>query len=166
MKTVNTHQVTQRWAVTTNWPWLLRSLFFCACVGEPRWYSERRWAKRAGEIKCSPRQRILAQQGVKHMWLKWDMSIVRVQKRESCPLCISRLWLQHFNRLSPSGVSLVWCCAAVFRDNCFPCCFYYLWLLCGRSRVGASDHGCTIAGSSTSSWFSTCGWFESLQNLL
>ena len=171
MKSVNTHQVTQHWAVMMNWPFafFLRSFILLLHL----WAVMVQWASAAGRKKERRDQtfisRFLAQQGVKHMWLNWDMSIAGVQKRESCPLCISCILACDSDiSISPSGLSLVWCCAAVFSRQLFPCCFYYQWVLCGRSRAGASDHRrCTIfAAPSTSSWFSTCGWFESLQNLL
>lgn len=52
---------------------------------------------------------------------KWDMSMVACRKEKPVRSVFlhSYLWLQYFNWLSPSGLSLVWCCAAVFRDNGF-----------------------------------------------
>lgn len=127
--------------------------------------------ERSAEIK-----RIISRQwrscsvGCKQLWHKWDMSITRCKKRESCLLCIFCIMISvcvttTFHWLGPSGLSLVWHCTAVCQQLS-PCCFYYLWLLCGWSRVGASDHRCTIAVSSASPPFSTCGWIGSLQNLL
>lgn len=59
--------------------------------------------------------------GSEHMWLKWDMSSLGCWKGNHvcCVLWHFYLWLQHINCLSPSGLSLVRCCTAVFRDNCF-----------------------------------------------
>lgn len=73
------------------------------------------------EIKCLFHLNGFGSAGRDIMWLNWDMSILGCRKgNHVCSVVLhSYLWLQHFNCLSPSGLSLVWCCAAVFQDNCF-----------------------------------------------
>lgn len=164
------HQVTQHWAVMLTWP-LLCSLLFCSNICGPWWYSERCCEKRADRsnvyFNSSLNVSGFGSTGCKHLWPKGDMSIVGCRKgNHVCSVFLHYYVWRHFSWFhSIWFVPCLMLCCGVSRQL-FPCCFYYLWLLCGRSIVGASDHRCTIAVSSTSSWFSTCGWFKSLQNLL
>lgn len=160
------------------WPGLCFAVFYFALnICGPWWYSERRCEKRADRsnvyFNSSLNVSGYGSTGCKHLWPKGDMSIVGCRKgNHVCSVffffffCIITCDDETFQLIhSIWFVPCLMLCCGVSRQL-FPCCFYYLWLLCGRSIVGASDHRCTIAVSSTSSWFSTCGWFKSLQNLL
>lgn len=142
-----------------NWPLLLRSFILLLHL----WAPMVQWVERSNVCHING----LAQQGCKHMSLEWDLSIIGCSKgNHGCSVFLhSYLWLQQFNWLSPSGLSLVWCCTAVFRDNCFLAVLTICDCFVARAVWELLIVGVPLQ-SSTSSWFSTCGWFESLRNLL
>lgn len=82
---------------------------------------------------------VLTQWGGNNMWLNMRHEHRTVQKRESCRLCIfALLTVTTTFKLTQSiwFVPRLMLYCGVSRQL-FPCCFYYLWLLCGQIRVGS-----------------------------
>lgn len=155
------------------WPGLCFAVFYFAltCVGHDGTASAAGRKERADQMFISTAASVSAfsaQQGVNICDLNktWASQDAEKGIMSALYFCIITCDDKHFSWFSPSGLSSCLMSYCGVSRQLFPCCFYFLWLLCGRSIVGASDHSCTIAVSSTSSWFSTCGWFKSLQNLL
>lgn len=133
MKTVN---ITQHWDIMINWLLLLKSFYFFALTFVSHDGTLSTAGPKSREIKCLVHVSGFVLTGCKHTWLKWDLSIIMCRKgNHVCSVFLhSYLWLLHFNRLSPSGLFLVWCCTAVFWVFF---CFCFLFTVCDCFLVGA-----------------------------
>lgn len=114
------------------WPGLCFAVFYFALnICGPWWYSERRCEKIADRsnvyFNSSLNVSGYGSTGCKHLWPKGDMSIVGCRKgNHVCSVfffffffALLHVTTKHFSWFTPSGLSHVWCCAAVCRDNCF-----------------------------------------------
>lgn len=93
------------------------SLLFCSHVCQPWWYSERCWATRAEKTNVYFTATVLAPWGVNICDLNETWASSGAEKGIMSALYLFIL-ICHYNiSTDSSGLSLVWCCTAVFRDN-------------------------------------------------
>ena len=121
MKSVNTHQVTQHWAIMMNWPFAFCSLLFCYYICEPWWYSERALL---GEKKSEEIKRLSHGFWLNRVWNTCDLT-----ETWASPGCrkgnhVRSVFLA-FLPVTPTFQSVHLVCPSsdvvlrCFRDNCF-----------------------------------------------